>query len=207
MKWLLFVLVAGCGSDIAPTMGAGPDSPPGTPLVEVTAPTRAQAFYITENIGVTWTVADDTPVVCDVTASAGSAPIEIMLDVAVAAGATGTASWSLSGVAPGAGYVVHVACTDPGGLTGSADGGPFDITPAPQQVSFSAQVVPIFTSTCTSAQCHDAVMPQNGLQLTAAEAFAELVGVPGKTCTSLDLVAPGSPNDSYLMIKLVGSGS
>ena len=108
---------------------------------------------------------------------------------------------------PPGSYLVRVVCRDPEGRAGSGESESFEVSPPPQQVSFSAQVLPILTGNCTNSQCHDATSPQVGLELTAANAYTEIVGVPGKSCTSLDLVTPGSPNDSYLMIKISGGGS
>jgi hypothetical protein len=77
-------------------------------------------------------------------------------------------------------------------------------------VSFSAQVQPIFTNgkTCTDAACHDSVAPARALDLTtAAKSFTGLVNRLSTQCTATKLVAPGNPEASYLVHKLLGPGS
>ena len=74
-------------------------------------------------------------------------------------------------------------------------------------MSYATQVQPILTASCTSAQCHDASMPQEALDLTAANSYAELVGVASRQCPTNLLVQPNTPTESYLVIKLQGSGA
>jgi hypothetical protein len=71
-------------------------------------------------------------------------------------------------------------------------------------VSFSGQVQPIFNASCTS-NCHSGNHPAGGLSLASSASYGELVNV-ASSCNGLRFVAPGSPQTSYLINKLTGSG-
>ena len=73
------------------------------------------------------------------------------------------------------------------------DEGPFTYT-------YAADVQPILTANCTSSQCHDAIGPDAGLDLTAS-AYSRLVNAPSGQA-SMDLVEPLDPALSYLLHKL-----
>jgi hypothetical protein len=74
-------------------------------------------------------------------------------------------------------------------------------------VSLSADVQPLFQQSCVGGFCHDAVAPAKGLQLTGASAsYLDMVDVFANQCPSTKLVDPGSPDTSYLMWKLEGTG-
>ena len=69
-------------------------------------------------------------------------------------------------------------------------------------VSFSGQVQPIFTANCALSGCH--VPPgQLHLALSPGAAYASLVGVPSVQCQQFERVAPGDPDASYLIDKLL----
>jgi cysteine-rich repeat protein len=60
---------------------------------------------------------------------------------------------------------------------------------------------------CTIGACHDPVEPKNGLDLTTAAAWEDLMGpddagAPSQDYPELKLVEPGEPDLSYLYIKL-----
>jgi hypothetical protein len=69
-------------------------------------------------------------------------------------------------------------------------------------VSFSREVQPIFTANCALAGCH-APPGQLRLALSVGAAYASLVGVPSIQCQQFDRVAPGEPDASYLIDKLL----
>lgn len=71
-------------------------------------------------------------------------------------------------------------------------------------VSFAADVQPIFTASCGGSTCHSGARPSAGLDLTAGRAHGALVGVAAFQCASRLRVAPGDPDGSYLMAKLLG---
>lgn len=71
-------------------------------------------------------------------------------------------------------------------------------------VSFASAVQPIFTASCATAGCHKGVMPQQGLDLSAGKAYANLVNVAANECNDgRKLVLPGQPSQSYLMDKMM----
>jgi hypothetical protein len=205
MRRYASILVAvGCGNDHA-LVDAG--DPPGSPVVSVTSPRTNQSFYPSETVSVVWTATDDdsTTLMCAVAAESGSGSIVIMPSITVASSQTGTASWALAGVPQASDYRVHISCTDGNGLVGNGLSGPFSVSAPARAVPYT-DVQAIFTASCNSMQCHDATAPQGGLNLTAASSYAELYDQPSGDCPATKLVKPGSPNESYLMHKLEGSG-
>jgi hypothetical protein len=69
-------------------------------------------------------------------------------------------------------------------------------------ISFEKAVVPILNDYCV--MCHLPGAEQGGLSLYP-DAWSELVDVPSKQ-SSLLQVEPGSPDKSYLYIKLIETG-
>lgn len=68
--------------------------------------------------------------------------------------------------------------------------------------SFKRDVLPILNSYCV--MCHLPGAEQGGLGLYP-DAWSQTVGIPSKQSPLL-LVDPGSPDSSYLYIKLIGTG-
>ena len=68
--------------------------------------------------------------------------------------------------------------------------------------TMSGDVQPILDVSC-NVGCHGAVFPSDGLSLT--NAYGVLVNVPSSDVPTMDLVEPGSPQDSYLWHKLEGT--
>ena len=75
-----------------------------------------------------------------------------------------------------------------------------DIPLAPNLVSIQANV---FNPNCIV--CHAGAAAPQGLRLDAANSFANLVGVPSTEVSSVLRVAPGNPDQSYLIHKLEGN--
>jgi hypothetical protein len=71
-------------------------------------------------------------------------------------------------------------------------------------ISFVAEVEPVLVDACTSMGCHGFPVSAAGLDLRAGNAHGDLVGVPSSQCNDRLLVAPGQPEASYLMDKLLG---
>jgi hypothetical protein len=70
-------------------------------------------------------------------------------------------------------------------------------------VSFAQSVQPILTANCATTGCHKGVMPQEGLDLTAAKSYEALVGVAATQCNDgRKLVEPGKPEQSYVVDKI-----
>ena len=68
----------------------------------------------------------------------------------------------------------------------------------------------IFTPTCATAGCHSSGSVGGGLVLEAGSSFADLVGTDGQGVASsqqpaVKRVAPGDPDNSYLIMKLEGT--
>ena len=71
-------------------------------------------------------------------------------------------------------------------------------------LTFSQIQAQIFTPTCAKAGCHSAAAASEGLVLEAGQAYGLLVGRPASGNGSLARVEPGSPERSYLILKLRG---
>lgn len=102
--------------------------------------------------------------------------------------------------------------TDPlncGGCGNACDGGTVcnaggcECDPTP--VSFSTEVLPILLDRCSALGCHAPPMARANLNLTAAVALSDLVGVTTSQCGGQRIrVVPGSPAASYLVSKING---
>ncbi|MFC3608807.1 hypothetical protein [Stutzerimonas tarimensis] len=80
--------------------------------------------------------------------------------------------------------------------------GPPGAAAAGGEVSFSRAVVPVLRTQC--AGCHMTGDEPGGMKLYPSAAYASLVGVPSADSPLLR-VAPGEPEQSYLMHKLEGT--
>lgn len=72
----------------------------------------------------------------------------------------------------------------------------------PLTASFTSIQDNVFTPICTG--CHAGAAAPMGLRLDAASSYALLVGVASGEVSSLQRVAPGRPDDSYVIQKLEG---
>jgi hypothetical protein len=87
--------------------------------------------------------------------------------------------------------------TDPG--NGSGD--PIDPT-----ATFTRVQTEIFTPTCAQLGCHDNLGRQEGMVLTAGQAYGMIVARPSVENPSLLRVSPNDPANSYLYRKITGAG-
>jgi hypothetical protein len=62
----------------------------------------------------------------------------------------------------------------------------------------------IFNQKCAFSGCHAGASAPQGLDLSQGVAFGNLVNTSSREVPSLSRVAPGNPNDSYLLMKLRG---
>jgi hypothetical protein len=77
--------------------------------------------------------------------------------------------------------------------------------PADQSVSFASNVQPIFNRSCAlAAACHLGAAAAGALDLSVGESHEELVDEASSQQPALRLVAPGRPDDSYLVRKIEG---
>ena len=93
-----------------------------------------------------------------------------------------------------------LAACDGGDGTGFPPAGPLG-------PNFSAIQANVFTPNCATTGCHFGAGAPQGLRLDAANSFALLVGIPSTQESSVLRVAPGDPNNSYLVQKLEGTAS
>ena len=72
---------------------------------------------------------------------------------------------------------------------------------------FSSLVQTIFVPRCATSACHaGGIPPPNApLNLEAENAYGQLVGVPAAQLPGMNLVEPGDPANSYLVLKLRGT--
>ncbi len=93
--------------------------------------------------------------------------------------------------------------TDPSDTDPSATGSESDPTGPP--LSYAADVQPLWDAHCLGTGCHEGATPAQSLDLTG-DSYANVVGVPS-TEASPNLVEPGDPDASYLVLKIEGDGS
>ena len=67
------------------------------------------------------------------------------------------------------------------------------ILPEDSAATFSEAVEPIFTATCASVRCHSGPSQQNGLDLSAGNAFGNTVGVPSTDVPAMNRITAGDP--------------
>jgi len=103
---------------------------------------------------------------------------------------------TMPGVNPG------VAVDGVDGVDNDCDG---QIDEGPFGVDFGADVQPILTANCTNTQCHDGFMPAAGLDLTAGNAYAQMVGVVSSQNAPMPLIAPADTFNSYFLHKVYGT--
>ncbi|MDC0748957.1 PE-PGRS family protein [Polyangium mundeleinium] len=68
-----------------------------------------------------------------------------------------------------------------------------------------AEVQTILSASCAVGGCHSGAAPKQGLDLTSANAHAELVNVPAEQCAGETRmrVKPGAPSESYIIDKMM----
>lgn len=92
-----------------------------------------------------------------------------------------------------------------GGKSSGGGGGCKCVAPACPTVSFNGNIQPIFNRSCaTSSQCHGPNGAQN-LDLTAGHSIGNTVGKKSTQQPRKLLIKAGSPADSYLFQKIIGS--
>ncbi len=93
--------------------------------------------------------------------------------------------------------LASVACAGDGtGLDGDDGGG---------EVTLSRDVQPIFTGNCTFSGCHAGSSPEQGMSLSAGQAFGSVVNVAARQLPGMNRVTPNQPDNSYLVHKVQGT--
>ncbi|MHC4235926.1 MAG: hypothetical protein ACYSUQ_12485 [Planctomycetota bacterium] len=91
-------------------------------------------------------------------------------------------------------------------ITDAHDAGAItDVCGAPALVSFVNEVQPIFSNSCAFSGCHGGASPAMGMNLTAGQAYANIVDVASVQLPSMDRIEPGMPDLSYLIHKIQGT--
>ncbi|MBC7173832.1 MAG: hypothetical protein H5U40_15435 [Polyangiaceae bacterium] len=62
----------------------------------------------------------------------------------------------------------------------------------------------LFVERCGGAICHGAGGSAGGLDLESPGAAERMIDVPAQVCSGWELIAPGDPNNSFLISKLEG---
>lgn len=76
----------------------------------------------------------------------------------------------------------------------------------PFTVSFSGDIQPVFNQSCAVSGCHSGSAPAEGLNLSADQAFNNIVGISSTQNSSLFLIKRFDPDMSYLIRKIKGEG-
>ncbi len=63
-----------------------------------------------------------------------------------------------------------------------------------------------FTPSCAVSGCHAGASPAQGMDLSAGNAFSNIVGVPSNQVPNLNRIEPFDANASYLVDKIEGNG-
>ena len=79
--------------------------------------------------------------------------------------------------------------------------------PPPLAATFSSLQANVFTPSCATAGCHNGAGAPQGLLLDDANSYALLVNRPSGEVPALLRVAPGDPDNSYLVQKLEGTAA
>jgi len=136
-------------------------------------------------------------------AATGVAGTEVTLDLTGAMAANDLYRLTVSGAQGGVTDTTGVL------LDGDADGTPggdyvgsFTVNTAPT----FGQVQQVFTANCAFSGCHAGATPQEGMNLSEGQAYANIVNVPSNQMPGLDRIEPNDPDNSYLVRKIEGTG-
>ncbi len=92
------------------------------------------------------------------------------------------------------------------GVACAGDGtGLEEFMPGGDQVTLSDDVHPIFTINCAVSGCHTGTNPEQGMNLSAGQTFANVVNVPAMELSTMNRVTPDEPDNSYLVHKVQGT--
>jgi len=95
--------------------------------------------------------------------------------------------------------------TNPDGTTVDFDSAfALKMKEVPFTVSFSQDIQPVFNSSCALSGCHAGNSPSAGLNLGSGVAYGNIVNRTSSQNTSLSLIKPGDPANSYLIRKIKG---
>ena len=103
-------------------------------------------------------------------------------------------------------WFVLIGCLLAGAVGCAGDGtGLDDGDNGGTEVSFAEDVQPIFTNSCAISNCHAGGSPSIGMNLSAGQAYQNIVNVPAVELAGMDRITPGEPDSSYLVHKIQGT--
>lgn len=115
-------------------------------------------------------------------------------------------------IKPGSGFWIFLIAVLAGGCS-AGNGEGLDISGRPLEEGSQLALAPTLASIQSNvfdpycAVCHSGANAPLGLRLDAASSFTNLVSVRSREASSLFRVAPGNPDQSYLIRKLEGTAS
>jgi hypothetical protein len=77
--------------------------------------------------------------------------------------------------------------------------------PPPLQPTLASIQANIFSTSCALSGCHSGGSPQQGMNLSSGQSFANIVNVASAEQPALMRVKPGDSADSYLFRKITGA--
>jgi len=99
-----------------------------------------------------------------------------------------------------------VSCIAISGAACAGEGTAPDDGNGSTEISFAGDVQPIFTNSCAfPGGCHAGVPPAAGMNLSAGQAYQNIVNVQSDDVASMDRITPGEPENSYLIHKIEGT--
>jgi hypothetical protein len=69
-------------------------------------------------------------------------------------------------------------------------------------ISYGQNIQPIYDRSCAVAGCHGGAVPAGGLDLTTGHSYGQTVNVPSVQQPQVKRIAPGKPQQSYLVRKI-----
>jgi len=225
LKWPLIgaclaaLLAAGCGggssspSSSLPTTTPTP-TPTSTPSFQITAP-AAGATNASVDLPVSIQVANFQLVNSSGPNQASQGHVNYWLDTdptgnpnTPGAQQSFQPAFTISGVATAGNHTLFIELRN-------NDGTPLNprvirqVTFTTPTIHFSQDVLRVFTNngakTCAQAGCHSGANAQQGQNLEAANAYANIVNVPSTEKPSVLRVKPGDGDNSYLYQKITGA--
>ncbi|MEZ4699596.1 MAG: hypothetical protein R2834_04645 [Rhodothermales bacterium] len=90
-------------------------------------------------------------------------------------------------------------------LAGCEKDDPVGPDPNNQTATFTDIQNTIFTTSCALSGCHAGASPQQGMNLSAGQAYANIVNVPSNENPQMNRITPNDPDNSYLFLKISGT--
>jgi len=183
-----FSFIVSCNDSEDP-MGPEDDTEP--PSVSITSPTADAE--IAGEITIEMTASDDNQV----------DSVQVMVDgnrIGVVTSSPFNFTWQSIAVADSMTHDISAKAFD--SAENSATSDPVSVTINAPVVEFANDVQPIFTNNCAVSGCHAGASPAQGMNLSAGSSHDAIVDVAANESQTLDRIEPGSPDESYLYLKI-----